>query len=304
MLLEAWRLAALPTPARALVLVGTGSGRAAFAPAGLRARGRCGDRLASTRSTPAQLRDVYAACDVLVVPSIPTRTFREPWGLVVNEAMNRGLAVIASDAVGAAAGGLVRDGVNGLVVPAGDSGALARGDRAPGRRYRSCARGSVAQAAQDVRAYSYDAWARGLLASAGKPRPRPRALVALRRCSYENRPLQEPARPRWPWSSRSSCSAARRRRSADIGAKIIERCTHGESLGGFSQQAYRRALKELPTEVEEYSDCANLIRRAQLAASGRGGGAGARRRRAGRHSALVLGAQRAEHTCRAPAPRR
>lgn len=62
--------------------------------------------------------------------------------------------------------------------------------------------------------------------------------------------------------------------SADIGTKIIERCTHGQSLGGFSQQDYRRALQELPTEVEEYSDCANLIRRAQLAAAGGGAGAG------------------------------
>jgi hypothetical protein len=55
---------------------------------------------------------------------------------------------------------------------------------------------------------------------------------------------------------------------ADVGATIIERCTHGQSLSGFSQQAYRQALQELPTEVEEYSDCANLIRRAQLAAAG------------------------------------
>ena len=39
---------------------------------------------------PVELRDLYAAGDVLVVPSIATRTFREPWGLVVNEAMNRG----------------------------------------------------------------------------------------------------------------------------------------------------------------------------------------------------------------------
>lgn len=63
---------------------------------------------------------------------------------------------------------------------------------------------------------------------------------------------------------------------ADVGATIIERCTHGQSLSGFSQQDYRRALQELPTEVEEYSDCANLIRRAQLAAAGgtSGGGAG------------------------------
>jgi hypothetical protein len=60
--------------------------------------------------------------------------------------------------------------------------------------------------------------------------------------------------------------------SADTGTKIIERCTHGQSIGGFSQRAYRRALQELPTEVEEYSDCANLIRRAQLAAAGGQGG--------------------------------
>ena len=60
--------------------------------------------------------------------------------------------------------------------------------------------------------------------------------------------------------------------SADVGTTIINRCTHGQSLSGFSQQDYRRALQELPTEVEEYSDCGNLIRRAQLAAAGRGGG--------------------------------
>src|SRR5271169_1823752 len=58
---------------------------------------------------------------------------------------------------------------------------------------------------------------------------------------------------------------------ADVGATIINRCTHGQSLSGFSQEAYRQALQELPTEVEEYSDCANLIRRAQLAAAGQGG---------------------------------
>jgi hypothetical protein len=62
--------------------------------------------------------------------------------------------------------------------------------------------------------------------------------------------------------------------SADTGAKIIERCTHGQSLSGFSQKDYRRALAELPTEVEEYSDCGNLIRRAQLAALNEGGGGG------------------------------
>jgi hypothetical protein len=62
--------------------------------------------------------------------------------------------------------------------------------------------------------------------------------------------------------------------TADTGTKIIERCTHGQSLSGFSQKDYRRALQELPTEVEEYSDCANLIRHAQLAAAGGGNGGG------------------------------
>ncbi len=62
---------------------------------------------------------------------------------------------------------------------------------------------------------------------------------------------------------------------ADVGEKIIERCTHGQSVSGFSQQDYRRALQELPTEVEEYSPCGNEIRQAQLAAARGGGGGGA-----------------------------
>lgn len=59
---------------------------------------------------------------------------------------------------------------------------------------------------------------------------------------------------------------------ADVGSQIIERCTHNQSLSGFSQQDYRRALKEMPTEVSEYSDCGELIRKAELAAAGGGGG--------------------------------
>ena len=68
---------------------------------------------------------LYAAADVLVLPSIRTASFTEPWGLVVNEAMLQGTPTIASDAVGAVAGGLVRDGRNGLTFPAGDAYALA-----------------------------------------------------------------------------------------------------------------------------------------------------------------------------------
>jgi hypothetical protein len=63
---------------------------------------------------------------------------------------------------------------------------------------------------------------------------------------------------------------------ADVGEEIIRRCTHAESLRGFSQAAYRQALKELSAGTEEYSNCAQLMRQAQLAAAGtrRGGGSG------------------------------
>ena len=67
--------------------------------------------------------------------------------------------------------------------------------------------------------------------------------------------------------------------SANIGETIILRCTHNESIGGYSQSAYREALKELSADAEEYSGCSLRIHEAQLtAASGRhgaGGGPGA-----------------------------
>lgn len=80
----------------------------------------------------------YALAWAQVVPSMTTATFREPWGLVVNEAFNQGVPVIASDAVGAAAGGLVEHGRNGLKFPERDVDALAallaRLAREPGLR--------------------------------------------------------------------------------------------------------------------------------------------------------------------------
>ena len=109
---------------------------------------------------PERLREMYADADVLVVPSIRTPTFREPWGLVINEAMNRGLAIIASDAVGAVEGGLVRDGHNGLVVAAGDSDALAEAMVRLAHDPELRARLGEA-ATRDVSAYTYDAWADG-----------------------------------------------------------------------------------------------------------------------------------------------
>jgi glycosyltransferase involved in cell wall biosynthesis len=107
------------------------------------------------------LPSLYAAADVLVLPSIRTETFLEPWGLVVNEAMHQGTPVIASDAVGAARGGLVKDGRNGLVVPQGDATALAARLRSvahnPGLRE---ALGAAAR--EDVARFTYAAWVDGM----------------------------------------------------------------------------------------------------------------------------------------------
>jgi glycosyltransferase involved in cell wall biosynthesis len=172
-LLEAWRTTGLRAPTAALVLAGVGS-NPPWIPAG-GAAGQAGDGILWMDPVPpVELRNLYGACDVLVVPSIATRTFREPWGLVANEAMNRGLPVIASDAVGAAAGGLVRDGRNGLVIPADDSDALAAAIRRlaaePALR---TSMGKVG--AQDVRAFTYAAWAEGFsraLATLGLARGR------------------------------------------------------------------------------------------------------------------------------------
>jgi glycosyltransferase involved in cell wall biosynthesis len=108
----------------------------------------------------------------VVLPSIPTRDYREPWGLVVNEAFDQGVPVIASDAVGAAAGGLVRHEETGLVVGAGDAGALAGALRRlhddPALRARL---GAAARTA--VGAFNHDAWAAGVsraLAAVGASR--------------------------------------------------------------------------------------------------------------------------------------
>lgn len=169
-LIEAWRASGLKAPSAALVLAGVGS-VPPWIPAGGAADITSGVTLAGLLD-PEQLRNFYGAADVLVVPSISTRTFREPWGLVINEAMNQQLPVIASDAVGAVAGGLVRDGRNGLVVKAGDALALAEAMRtlaADRKRREQLGR----TGAHDVLAYTHQAWALGFasaLASLGLSR--------------------------------------------------------------------------------------------------------------------------------------
>jgi glycosyltransferase involved in cell wall biosynthesis len=142
-----------------------------------------GPLAAQTRSTPRahllgplereQLPVAYAAAELSVLASVATPRFREPWGLVCNEAMHQGRPVIASDAVGAVAGGLVRDGESGVVVPAGDAPALGRAiarllaDEDLRARLGAGARRAVS-------AYTYEAMAAGFdraLARAMRPSP-------------------------------------------------------------------------------------------------------------------------------------
>ncbi len=104
----------------------------------------------------AQLPAAYAAAELALLPSIPTPRFREPWGLVCNEAMLQGRPVVASASVGAVAGGLVRDEENGLVVAPGDSRALARAiDRLLADPQLRARLGAAGRRAAGV--YTYDA---------------------------------------------------------------------------------------------------------------------------------------------------
>ena len=64
------------------------------------------------------LANYYFAADGLILSSSD-----DPWGLVINEAMDAGLPVIISDACGAAAD-LVHPGINGFVFKSGDATAL------------------------------------------------------------------------------------------------------------------------------------------------------------------------------------
>lgn len=77
--------------------------------------GRVPDVHVSGFLNQSEVACAYSAADLMVLPSAS----RETWGVVVNEAMNFGLPVIVSDRVGCAPD-LVREGVNGHVVPASD----------------------------------------------------------------------------------------------------------------------------------------------------------------------------------------
>ncbi len=100
-----------------LVIVGDGEERAALerqvAESSLEGVRFCGFR------NQSELPRFFDLATVFVLPSR-----HEPWGLIVNEVMNAGRAVIVSDDVGCQPD-LIEDGVEGCVFPAGDVAALA-----------------------------------------------------------------------------------------------------------------------------------------------------------------------------------
>jgi glycosyltransferase involved in cell wall biosynthesis len=99
-----------------LVIVGDGEERAALeqrvAKSGLSGVRFCGFR------NQSELPRFFDIASVFVLPSR-----HEPWGLIVNEVMNAGRAVIISDEVGCQPD-LITDGVEGCIFPAGDVDAL------------------------------------------------------------------------------------------------------------------------------------------------------------------------------------
>ena len=116
-LVAAHRLLGEPRPY--LVIVGDGEERKRLeeqAAADQEARGQV--RFLGFRNQTEMPR-YFDLCDVFVLPSR-----HEPWGLVVNEAMNAGRPVVVSDDVGCQED-LVRDGETGAVFPVGNVAALA-----------------------------------------------------------------------------------------------------------------------------------------------------------------------------------
>lgn len=122
-LLDAFKM--IKDPDAVLVLAGSGSLRATIEQ--LAQEKGIIERVRFPGYLPIELAWRYhAIATVLALPSVSTRMGKETWGLVINEAFNQGVPVVATDAVGAAAGGLVQDGVNGFIVPEKDSPALAQ----------------------------------------------------------------------------------------------------------------------------------------------------------------------------------
>ncbi|MBV8780053.1 MAG: glycosyltransferase family 4 protein [Phycisphaerae bacterium] len=119
LLIDAFARIAHQRPLWNLIIVGDGPLRESLqprVPVDLRSRVIWTGFLGDQRIISA----LYRLGDVLVLPSD-----YEPWGLVINEATAAGMAIVASDVVGAAAE-LVRDGINGRIFSHGSMDGLSK----------------------------------------------------------------------------------------------------------------------------------------------------------------------------------
>jgi glycosyltransferase involved in cell wall biosynthesis len=73
-----------------------------------------------------QLSPYYHSADLMVMPSAPYRSYRETWGLVVNETLHHGVPCVVSDSVGCAVD-LIESGVTGEITATRNPESLAVG---------------------------------------------------------------------------------------------------------------------------------------------------------------------------------
>ena len=62
--------------------------------------------------------------------------------------------------------------------------------------------------------------------------------------------------------------------SAGVREQLLRECQDGRITGDYTAKQLRDARKHIPTDIDEYSDCRDVLARAALAGGGKGGGAG------------------------------
>jgi len=62
--------------------------------------------------------------------------------------------------------------------------------------------------------------------------------------------------------------------SAGVPEQILRECQEGRITGSYTPKQLRDARRNIPTDIDEYSDCRDVLSRAALAGGGSAGGGG------------------------------